>query len=98
MSKAKIKPRAKRTRRGAKIFIRRLKAIPLHIKAIPLKRKFKKVASLSFRKHGKPYHLFLVTNNSRVSLQNEICYFANLIRFKTPRNVYTTIKIKKPSG
>lgn len=90
MQKIKKKTGSKRTRRPRRFF--------LPDRARPLRRKFKKVAFLRFRKRGKRYTIFLVSNNPRVNIQNEICYFANLIRLKTPPVHVVTVEIKKPSG
>jgi hypothetical protein len=63
-----------------------------------LRRCYRKVLLLRFYKGPRLYTLFLVTNNPKVSLQNELCFYLNLAQFRRPPRTTMVIPIQKPSG
>jgi|GEM_PF-4559492 len=63
-----------------------------------LKKRYRKTLVLRFYKGSRLYTLFLVTNSPRVSLQNELCYYLNLARFRRPPRTTMVIPVSKPSG
>ena len=63
-----------------------------------LRKRYRKVLLLRFYKGPRLYTLFLVTNNPRVSLQNELCFYLNLAKFRRPPRTTMVIPIQKPSG